>query len=371
VDCTTDTSGYDFRKGQAKIQLCSLLLKLRHHVNCTAAQSLAFWPLAVLSFLITSASIHAQTKILECNMISIIIPARNNAALTRACLSTAIQSIRLLDLNVEFILIDDASDRSEGLIDLFQHFRRQAPKQQFTLVRAKKQLHYTGVFSVGLHLAKLENVFFLSNDMQITPHFISAVLGVAALSRDFGIIRGTSEFTDSHPEHVVRPPDCVRSYNDFCTFSKAMFEINGLRFTEDQILSGDAILIKRAVLEQIGVMDMQFFGYFGDIDFGLRCHLAGFKLICAKGAWLHHEGAGHVKSDAAKTKTAYSQLHQERMRLVEEAYQLFRKKWDTNLPATYGQVTTLKFFSVADKNRSRVDLRYELPSEVHNTYDIL
>lgn len=304
-------------------------------------------------------------------MISIIIPARNNAALTRTCLSSVIQSVALLNLKVEFILIDDASDPADGLISLFQHFRNHAPEHKFTLVRAKTRLHYTGVFSIGLYLATLENVFFLSNDMLITPHFFSAVLGVAALSRDFGIIRGTSNYTDSHPEHTLRPPDCVRSYNDICSFSKAMFEINGLRFTEDQLLSGDAILIKRAVLERIGVMDMQFFGYFGDIDFGLRCHLAGFKLIAAKGAWLHHEGAGHAKAEAAKTKTAYSLIHQERMRDVEEAYLLFRQKWDTNLPATYGEVPTLNFFSSADKNRSKVDLKYELPAVAHSTYDIV
>jgi GT2 family glycosyltransferase len=304
-------------------------------------------------------------------MISIIVPARNGAVLTRSCLSAVIQSVRLLNLKVEFILIDDASDPSEGLIGIFRDFRDHASGYDCTLIRAKQRLHYTGVFSVGLHLAKLENVLFLSNDMQITPHFFWAVLGVAGLSRDFGIIRGTSNYTDSHPEHAVRPPDFVRSYNDICAFSKAMFEINGLRFTEDQVLSGDAILIKRAVLERIGVMDVQFFGYFGDIDFGLRCHLAGFKLICAKGAWLHHEGAGHTKAEAAKTKTAYGLIHQERMRLVSEAYRLFRQKWDPNLPATFDQVPTLNFFSMAEKNRTNVGLKCELPAAVRGTYDIV
>jgi len=304
-------------------------------------------------------------------MISIIIPARNGAALTRSCLSSVIQSVRLLNLKPEFILIDDASDPDAGIIDIFQDFRSHASEYKCTLVRAKQRLHYTGVFSVGLHLAKLENAFFLSNDMRITPHFFWAVLGVAALSRDFGIIRGTSNYTDSHPEHTVRPPNSVRSYHDICAFSKAMFESNGLQFTEDQILSGDAVLIKRAVLERIGVMDVQFFGYFGDIDFGLRCHLAGFKLICAKGAWLHHEGAGHAKAEAAKTKTAYDLVHQERMRLVNEAYQLFRRKWDPNLPPTYEQVPTLNFFPVAEKNRTNVSLKYELPNAVHSSYEIV
>jgi GT2 family glycosyltransferase len=304
-------------------------------------------------------------------MFSIILPARNNAALTRACLSAVVQTVQLLNLEVEFILIDDASDPDEGIIGVFQYFRSQTPGLKFTLVRAKTHLHYTGVFSVGLHLAKLENAFFLSNDMLITPHFFSAVLGVAALSRNFGIIRGTSNHADSHPEHTVQPPNFVRTYNDICAFSKAMFEINGFRFTEDQVLSGDAIFIKRAVLERIGVMDVQFFGYFGDVDFGLRCHLAGFKLVCAKGAWLHHEGAGHVQAEAAKSKSSFSVKHQQRMRLVDEAYQLFRQKWDTNLPPKYHELSTLNFFPMAERNKHRIKLTYELPVSMHSAYDVI
>ena len=154
-------------------------------------------------------------------MFSIILPARNNAALTRVCLSTIIESLRSLNLEVEFILIDDASDPSEGILDIFRSCNNQTPLHRFTIVRAKKHLHYTGVFSIGLHLAKLENVFFVSNDMFVTPHFFAAVLGVAALNDQFGIVRGTSNFTDSHPEHTVLPKHIIRTYDDICAFSKS------------------------------------------------------------------------------------------------------------------------------------------------------
>jgi 2,4-dienoyl-CoA reductase-like NADH-dependent reductase (Old Yellow Enzyme family) len=53
------------------------------------------------------------------------------------------------------------------------------------------------------------------------------------------------------------------------------------------------------------VPDLRFFGYFGDVGFGLRAHLAGFKLVCAKGAWLWHRRAGHVMADAIKKSRIY------------------------------------------------------------------
>ena len=111
-------------------------------------------------------------------MISIILPARNNAKMTGDCLRAVIHSVRALNLTAEFILIDDASDAEEDLIGVFKSFRAITPDHKFVQIRTKQHLHYTGVFSVGLHLAKAANVFFVSNDMLMTPHFLSPSWGL-------------------------------------------------------------------------------------------------------------------------------------------------------------------------------------------------
>jgi GT2 family glycosyltransferase len=305
-------------------------------------------------------------------LLSVIVPARNDAMSTRECLGSAILSLNALNLQCEFVLIDDASDPADGIQQVFKDTRAGASQHQFKIARAKERLHYTGVFSLGIHLSEKERVFFLSNDMVITPQFFAAVLGVAGLSRDFGIVRGSSNYCDSHPEHAVVPPNFIRRYTDVVSFSQANFEINGLAFAEDRVLSGDAVLISRSLIDRIGVLDLRFFGYFGDVDYGLRAHLAGFKLVCAKGAWLWHKGAGHVKAEATKKKQDLSILHSERMKLVENAYQVFRQKWDPNLPATYSQLGSLHLFSMAEKNAARIeDLKYQFPAEARSTYEIL
>jgi GT2 family glycosyltransferase len=303
-------------------------------------------------------------------LLSVIVPARNDAVSTRECIDSAISSLDALNLQCDFILIDDASDPVDGIQQVFKEVRAVARQHQFKIVRAKERLHYTRVFSLGVHLSDKERVFFLSNDMLITPQFFMAVLGVAALSRDFGIVRGTSNYCDSHPEHVVAPPDFRRGYADVISFSRANLEVKGFAFTEDHVLSGDAVLISRSLIDRIGVLDQRFFGYFGDIDYGLRAHLAGFKLVCAKGAWLWHKGAGYLKADAIKRKQ--ESLHSERMQVVENAYQVFRQKWDPSLPATYSQLGSLHLFLMAEKNAARIgDLKYQFPAEARSTYEIL
>jgi GT2 family glycosyltransferase len=300
----------------------------------------------------------------------VIVPARNNAATTAMCIRSALRALDALKLSGEFVLIDDASDPAEAILPLFQQFRADTPHHAFSIARAKTRLHYTGVFTLGLQLARRENVFFLSNDMIITPSFFLAVLGVAALAGDFGIVRGTSNFADSHPEHTVKPPQELRELAAVEAFSSASFAANGLRFVEDRVLSGDAVLIKRSVIDRIGGLDLDFFGYFGDVDYGLRAHLAGFKLVCAKGAWLLHEGAGHVKAEAKATRKDPALLHQERMQLVETAYQVFRRKWDSTLPPTYAALGSLDLFAMAERNAGTVPLKYDAPASLRGKYDL-
>ena len=293
-------------------------------------------------------------------MLSIIVPARNAAADTSICLASIGHSLAALRLKCELVLIDDASDRDEKLLELFLQQRAKAPQHEFIIARSRSHQHYTGVFSIGLHLARGDNVVFVSNDMMVTPSFLTALLAVSAARADIGIVRGTSNYVDSHPEHTVAAPSDLRSYKDVEDFSRRMLDLHGLAHTEDRELSADAVLIKRSVIDCIGVMDQRFFGYFGDIDFGMRAHNAGFKLVCAKGAWLFHKGAGHIKADKQGPGAAFTR----RMALVEKAYQAFREKWDRTLPGSYADLMSRDFLSLARRNADRVALKYELPAAI-------
>jgi len=290
-------------------------------------------------------------------LLSIIIPARSSAADTSACLASVLHALATLRLAGEFILIDDASDPAENILELFVGQRSPTSPHSFVVARSTKHQHYTGAFSLGLHLARGENVVFVSNDMLMTPSFLMGLIGVSALRPDFGIVRGTSNYVDSHPEHRVAAPSDLQKYKDVENFSRTVLDGNGLAYTEDRELSADAVLIKRPVIDRIGVMDLRFFGYFGDIDYGMRAHIAGFKLVCAKGAWLFHKGAGHIKADKGGADAGFAR----RMAWVEQAYQAFRDKWDVTLPGTYAQLKSRDFLALAGRKADRVALKYELP----------
>lgn len=273
-------------------------------------------------------------------MLSVIIPARNSKALTSNCLSSVLFTFQFATFPVEFILIDDNSDQNEEILPLFLNFRKSV-KHPVKIIRFHQRQHYTGVFSCGLSQAEGNQVFFLSNDMMIAPDFLKTVLSVANIEAEIGIVRGISQYTDSHPEHICSPPFPMRGYQDVLDFSNYISRYHGLHYVEDKLLSGDAILIKRTLLDKIGVMDTRFFGYFGDLDYGIRVRRAGFKLVCAKGAWLHHEGGGHVKHEASRDNVDLNLKHQTRMQMVQAAYTKFREKWDTSLREIYSGILDL------------------------------
>jgi GT2 family glycosyltransferase len=225
------------------------------------------------------------------------------------------------------------------------------------------------VFSVGLQHATRQIVFFISNDMFVTPTFIEALLLVSAQSPEIGIVRGTSNYTDSHLEHRVEPKQKPQSYQDVESFSRSVFAAMGCRYVEDMVLSGDAILLKRSLIDRIGVLDLRFFGYFGDMDYGIRARHAGFKLVCAKGAWLLHEGSGHVKREVIQHALTLDESWKQRMALVETAYQEFRKKWNIAVPDSWGSGATVDPFRLLAQARAHSDavpLKYEFPAAVLN-----
>jgi len=298
-------------------------------------------------------------------MPSIIVPARNNPESTAKCLGSLLVSVNRLQLKCEFVLVDDASATEEHIRDVFRQHRFNATGHETKIIRSRKHQHYSGVFSIGLDNSTRDLIFFISNDMLVTTSFLQALLLVSSLSSKHGIVRGTSNYTDSHTEHRVEPPQRLNTYPEIDAFSRHIFSTHGCRYVEDDVLSGDAILIKRELVDAIGVLDLQFFGYFGDVDYGMRAHLAGFKLVCAKGAWLLHEGSGHLQHEMRKGTLTLDEARERRYALVEIAYQEFRKKWNIAAPERWmdgsGTEEAIRFFSHARSQRDKVALKYEFP----------
>jgi GT2 family glycosyltransferase len=286
-------------------------------------------------------------------MLSLIVAVRNTRQLASRCLASVAATLNSLGSpqKYEVLLIDDHSDPEQHIGDIFLQFR-QTVRSQTTLIHLKQRQFYTYSCSLGLSLAKGDSILFLSHDMVVPPAYIRMLESVASLNQRAGIVRGTSPHVDCLPQHVVQPPFPHRHYGDVCSFSEYVAGYYGTIAEEDRFLIGDSFLIKREVIEKIGVMDVRYGHLFGDLDFGVRARRAGFSLICAKGAWLHHEGAGHTK-DRLASGTQRAEIDEDARQLIDDGIGRFREQWAPWLPlGCPNGLDTRDFERIQDQPRS-------------------
>ncbi len=280
-------------------------------------------------------------------MLTIVILFRNAGRLTRECVGILLDSLRGLYLHqrVELLLIDDASEPGSEVAPLLLPLKEASPFP-VRILRFNSRQHYTRGLAHALSLAK-GHVLFISHDMLAPRAYIRGLLQVAALDPSYGIVRGTSTYVDLYPQYTIEPPGGIGDSQQLNNFSDYIANRFGLAADEHDILTGDSMLISRAVIDKIGTFDPAFFGYFGDIDYGLRAQRAGFKIVCAMGAWLFHEGAGYYNTEVQRTGRPMQQVQADRMKVVSAAYLTFRQKWNLTggppLPPQYVSTSEVPF----------------------------
>lgn len=296
-------------------------------------------------------------------MLTVVVPFRNARRQAANCLASLGETFRVLQClnDVEFIFTDDASEPDADIPGLLKQFRGSV-SSSVSIIQFKERQHYTRACAYAFSRAK-GSILFVSHDMILTPDCVQMLSNVAGLDPLFGIVRSTSPYVDCFPQHQVPLPLPAKGLRDLFAFAHYVAESQGLQWVEDPLLTGDVMLIQRPVLDKIGVMDPRYFGYFGDIDFGLRAQRAGFRLVCAKGAWLWHEGAGYYQDEIARTKQDPQTVHAARMQVVDAAYRVFREKWDPSLPPAYPGVAGIDFERLRKLPRVEFEL-YQPPIEL-------
>jgi GT2 family glycosyltransferase len=271
-------------------------------------------------------------------MLSILLAAHNARGYTAQCLRTLVKTFELLQVDpttLEFVLIDDASDPEHQIPQLLLEFRGQV-RSTVKILRFRTHRHYTHAVAYGLAAASGEAVLFVSHDMVVPPSCVTMLLQVAQEDPTIGIVRPSSRHMDGTPQHVISPPLPIRSFESVQAFSHYVATTCGNEYVQDHLLIGDAFLVKREVLDRIGVFDLRFRGFLGDLDFGLRAQRAGFKIGTALGAWLHHEGSGYCKETVHLGKAQMAELQAKHEAEVAAAFAEFRTKWDPrDLPEKY------------------------------------
>lgn len=195
--------------------------------------------------------------------LSVIIVSYNAADFLRKCLNSV---IKFLPEDSEIIVLDNNSPERE--IEKFP--------AGFPLVKFILNEENTG-FSKGNNLAAQhaqgEYVLFLNPDTIIYEDFFPAVLNFAESHSDLGAlgVRMTDGNGKYLPESKRNVPDAWSSFSKLFGGIRKGKTYYAEHLTEREtgqveVLSGACMLMKKAVFEEVGGFDEQYFMYGEDID---------------------------------------------------------------------------------------------------------
>ena len=131
-------------------------------------------------------------------------------------------------------------------------------------------------------------MLLLNNDVVVTTGWLVRMLQcTAAVIDSVGLVGPRSNFV-SGPQQMEVAYDNLAELDGFAwDFGKTQ---NGV-MVEVSRLVGFCLLIKREVIDAIGLLDEQFgIGCFEDDDYCLRAIAAGFRAVIAGDAFIHHHG---------------------------------------------------------------------------------
>jgi GT2 family glycosyltransferase len=221
---------------------------------------------------------------------SIVIPNWNGAAHLPACLD-ALQRQTCTDF--EAIVVDNGS--TDGSLDLLS--------ERYPAVHIVALSHnrgYAGGCNAGLGAANGEILVILNNDTEVEPSWLAELLLAPEQHPEAGMATPKVLLWKDHAR-LHTTGDYVRTNG--IPDSRGVWQLDKGQF-DDQVYvfgaSGVAPAYRRAMLEDIGLFDVDFQSYCEDVDLSWRAQLAGYRCVYAPRARLYHKvsatGQGTIRS---------------------------------------------------------------------------
>ncbi len=247
-----------------------------------------------------------------------VLPAGNKAELPPhlasvdviVCVHNAYDDVvRCLDSITHFtskpytlILVDDGSDEPTA-----SYLKRFSEEQKCRLVRNEKARGYTFAANQGMRESQADYVVLLNSDTIVTDGWIDRMVACAESGKDIGIVGPLSNTASwqSIPDVLIDgdwadnplPPDVT--VNDMGTL---VARYSARAYPRIAFLNGFCLMIKRAVIEDIGIFDEEKFGrgYGEENDYCLRARKAGWELVLADDVYIFHAQSKSYSTEQRK-----------------------------------------------------------------------
>jgi hypothetical protein len=248
--------------------------------------------------------------------------------------------------NQRAIVLDNHStDGSEEAI--------QAGFPEAQIIPIQENLGYAGNNNVGIEAAMKQGadwIFVLNEDTVMEPDCLRQLIQAGEGDPKIGIL-GPMVYHHNEPEIIQSAGGMITKYWSGIHLGKDEPDM-GQYHAPHQVdwISGCAILLRRAVIEQAGMLDPRFFYYWEETEWCVRTAKAGWKLMHVPQAKLWHKG---VQRDYQPKPSLYYYDTRNHLLLLYK----HRAPWSAKAYTWFQIVRTLTSWTLRPKWRSRREHR--------------
>ena len=211
--------------------------------------------------------------------ISIIIPHLNG----RHHLDDCLQSLRRQTWrDFEALLVDNGS--TDGTQD---YVAENYPEVK--LIQLPENRGFTGACNAGWQAARGEIIILLNNDTEADPRWLAEVMAAFDRHPRAGSIASKMLLFDRR-DHLHTAGDFYRM--DGIPGNRGVWQADMGQFDQEEMVfsaCGGSSAYRRALLDEIGFLDDDFFFSCEDVDVGWRANLAGWEVWYAPTAVIYHK----------------------------------------------------------------------------------
>lgn len=216
--------------------------------------------------------------------VAIIILNWNSGLHTRDCLASLAQ----IDYKSYWPLVVDNGSTDDSL----QRVREAFP--EVPILENGRNLGFTGGNNIGLRWALergADYMLLLNDDTEVAPDFLRQLVEAAEADPAVGMAGPTIRYF--HEPEVIWSAggeiDCRRGQTRMLGLSERDTGQFGLVPRDVDFVTGCALLARRRVLEEVGLLDDRFFAYYEETEWCVRAAKKGFKIVHVPKAIVWHK----------------------------------------------------------------------------------
>ena len=215
---------------------------------------------------------------MKARLFTVVIPNWNG----RRFLKTCLDSLRAQTYPaIEIIIADNgSSDGSQRYV--------KANYPEAVLIELGANQGFTGACNIGMEAARGCFIALLNNDTEVEPNWVAEIVNAFDEHAEVGMIASKMLLFDQRGR--------IHATGDFFTTdgragNRGVWEKDeGQYDCADYVFAacGGSSAYRKSMLDQIGLLDNDYFFLLEDIDLAWRAQLAGYKALYAPGAVVYH-----------------------------------------------------------------------------------